>query len=90
MRLPLQPFAVGGVLGSSCALALPLTPFAVCAACGSLAGSGASSTAVDFDCFRASPLRLREDASRELRKLVDTLESIDDARSLVHVLNPAL
>ncbi len=43
-----------------------------------------------IDCFRASPLHLREDASRELRKLVDTLESIDDARSLVHALDPAL
>jgi len=38
------------------------------------------------DCFRASPLKLREDSSRRLRQLVDTLESSDDMRLLVHVL----
>ena len=49
-------------------------------------------SAADFDakaadCFRASPVRLRDDAPRELRKLVDTLESSDDVRSLVSVLS---
>jgi transcriptional/translational regulatory protein YebC/TACO1 len=38
------------------------------------------------DCFRASPVRLSDDAPRALRKLVDTLESSDDVRSLVRVL----
>jgi len=39
------------------------------------------------DCFRASPARLLADAPRELRNLVDSLESSDDVRSLVAVLS---
>ena len=41
------------------------------------------------DCFRASGPPLREDAARQLRDAVDTLESSADARSLVSVLLPA-
>ena len=49
-------------------------------------------SATDFDakavdCFRASPVRLREDAPRELRNLVDTLESVEDVRALVRILS---
>jgi 2-methylcitrate dehydratase PrpD len=51
--------------------------------------SAADYDAKAIDCFRASPLRLREDSSRRLRELVDTLESSDDVRSLVHVFEPA-
>ncbi len=40
-----------------------------------------------IDCFRASAVRLSEDAPRQLRTLVDTLESIDDVRTLVGVLS---
>ena len=39
------------------------------------------------DCFRASPLGFRDEAPRELRNLVDTLETSDDVRSLVGVLS---
>jgi len=38
------------------------------------------------DCFRASPVGFRDEAPRELRKLIDALESSDDVRSLVGVL----
>lgn len=41
------------------------------------------------DCFRASALSLREDAPRQLRNLVDGLETLDDVRSLARVLGPA-
>jgi 2-methylcitrate dehydratase PrpD len=41
------------------------------------------------DCMRVSALPLREDAPRQLRKLVDGLESLDDVRSLVLALEPA-
>jgi len=40
------------------------------------------------DCFRASAVLLRDDAPRQLRTLVDTLESVDDTRSLVRILVP--
>jgi 2-methylcitrate dehydratase PrpD len=39
------------------------------------------------DCFRASALRLDEEAPRRLRTLVDALESCDDVRSLAGVLS---
>jgi 2-methylcitrate dehydratase PrpD len=42
-----------------------------------------------IDCFRASPVRLPEDAPRQLRKAVDFLESSDDIRSLLRVLEIA-
>ena len=51
--------------------------------------SAADFDAKAIDCFRASPLGLREDSPRQLRKLVDTLESSDDVRSLVRVLAAA-
>jgi 2-methylcitrate dehydratase PrpD len=51
--------------------------------------SGADFDAKAVDCFRASALRLREDAPPQLRNLVDTLDSIEDVRSLVRVLEPA-
>jgi len=41
-----------------------------------------------IDCFRASPLKLHEDSSRRLHRLVDTLESSADVRTLVHALEP--
>ncbi len=41
------------------------------------------------DCFRAASRPLRDGASQELRALVDNLESLDDARKLVQVLQPA-
>jgi len=41
------------------------------------------------DCFRAAALPLQGDASRQLRRLVDGLETQDDVRSLVGVLQPA-
>ena len=40
------------------------------------------------DCFRAATLPMRDDAPRQLRALVDGLESIDDVRALVRVLQP--
>lgn len=40
-----------------------------------------------IDCFRASARSLREDSPHQLRKLVDTLESLEDIRSLVRVLS---
>ena len=40
------------------------------------------------DCFRASIRPLRDDANRRLRELVDGLESLDDVRALVRVLEP--
>jgi len=40
------------------------------------------------DCFRAAARPLR-DGARKLRELVDGLESLDDIRSLIHVLEPA-
>ncbi len=41
------------------------------------------------DCFHVSARPLHADAPRQLRALVDRLESLADARSLVHVLDPA-
>lgn len=41
------------------------------------------------DCFRAASRPLRDGASQELRALVDKLESLDDVRKLVQVLQPA-
>jgi 2-methylcitrate dehydratase PrpD len=49
--------------------------------------SAADFDAKALDCFRASAVRLHEDAPRRLRNLVDTLESIEDVRSLVGVLS---
>jgi hypothetical protein len=51
-------------------------------------------TPADFDakatdCFHVSARPLHADAPRQLRALVDRLESLADARSLVHVLDPA-
>jgi len=51
-------------------------------------------SAADFDvkavdCFRAAARPLPEDSPRRLRSLVDGLESLDDVRSLVHILEPA-
>ena len=51
-------------------------------------------SAADFDakakdCFRNAARPLRDDASAELRSLVDSLESLDDVRRLVRVLEPA-
>lgn len=40
------------------------------------------------DCFRASAVPLREDAPRQLRTLVDALESVDDTGSLMRILVP--
>lgn len=39
------------------------------------------------DCFGASAVRLREEGPRQLRNLVDTLESIEDVRSLVDAVS---
>ena len=41
------------------------------------------------DCFRVSARAMHADAPRQLRALVDRLESLDDARSLVRALEPA-
>ena len=49
--------------------------------------SAADFDAKAVDCFGASPLRLRDAAPRELRNLVDTLESVDDVRALVRVVS---
>jgi 2-methylcitrate dehydratase PrpD len=49
--------------------------------------SAADFDAKAIDCFRASAFRLREDAPRQLRGLVDGLESLEDVRSLVGVLS---
>ena len=51
-------------------------------------------SAADFDtkaidCFRISARPLSEDAPRQLRDLVDKLESLDDVRGLARVGNPA-
>lgn len=40
------------------------------------------------DCFRAAAMPLQQDAPAQLRTLVDTLESLDDVRALVRVLEP--
>ena len=41
------------------------------------------------DCFRVSAQPLRENAHRQLRELVDRLESLADVRALARVLDPA-
>jgi 2-methylcitrate dehydratase PrpD len=41
------------------------------------------------DCFRAAVRPLRDGAARQLRELVDGLETLDDVRALVRVLEPA-
>jgi 2-methylcitrate dehydratase PrpD len=41
-----------------------------------------------IDCFRTAMLPMREDAPRQLRIAVDALESSDDVRSLVRILEP--
>lgn len=41
------------------------------------------------DCFRVAARPMRPDAPRQLRELVDRLESLDDARAFVRVLEPA-
>ena len=41
------------------------------------------------DCFRNAVRPLRDDANRQLRDLVDRLESLDDVRALARVLEPA-
>jgi len=51
--------------------------------------SAADFDAKAIDCFRAAVCRLPEDSPRRLRRLVDALESLDDVRSLVHLLEPA-
>jgi 2-methylcitrate dehydratase PrpD len=51
--------------------------------------SAADFDAKAIDCFRAAVRPLREDSSRQLRNLVDRLESLDDARALAGVLQPA-
>jgi len=40
------------------------------------------------DCFRTSMLAMRDDAARQLRLAVDALESSDDIRSLVRIMEP--
>lgn len=40
------------------------------------------------DCFRIAARPLRNDAQRELRRLVDGLDTLDDARSLARVFQP--
>ena len=40
------------------------------------------------DCFRTSMLAMRDDAARQLRNAVDALESSDDIRSLVRIMEP--
>lgn len=51
--------------------------------------SAADFNAKAMDCFRVSVRPLREDAPRQLRDLVDRLESLDDVRVLARVLEPA-
>lgn len=51
--------------------------------------SAADCEAKAMDCFRLSACPLREDAHRQLRDLVDRLESLDDVRVLARVLAPA-
>ena len=51
-------------------------------------------TAANFDtkamsCFRVAAHPLRDDAHRQLRDLVDRLESLEDVRGLARVLEPA-
>jgi 2-methylcitrate dehydratase PrpD len=43
-----------------------------------------------IDCFRASVRPLYDDSPRQLRNLVDSLESLDDVRALARVLEPAV
>ncbi|HET7096610.1 MAG TPA: MmgE/PrpD family protein [Casimicrobiaceae bacterium] len=50
--------------------------------------SAADCDAKAVDCFRAAAHPLRDSAPRELRELVDGLESVADIRSLIHVLEP--
>jgi 2-methylcitrate dehydratase PrpD len=50
-------------------------------------------TAADFDakaadCFGASARPLRDDSSRQLRSLVDNLDSLNDVRALVRLFEP--
>jgi len=40
------------------------------------------------DCFRAAARPLRDDGARELRRLVENLEQLDDVRVLARVLSP--
>ena len=40
------------------------------------------------DCFRAAARPLRDDGARELRRLVEDLERLDDVRALARVLSP--
>lgn len=49
----------------------------------------AVSDAKAVDCFRAAAVPLREDAPRQLRQLVDGLESVADVRSITRILSPA-
>ena len=51
--------------------------------------SAADFDAKAIDCFHVSARPLREDAPRQLRDLVDKLESLDDVSELARVLNPA-
>ena len=51
--------------------------------------SAADFDAKAVDCFRAAARPLRDGAPRQLRKLVDGLESVADIRTLIHVLEPA-
>jgi 2-methylcitrate dehydratase PrpD len=52
--------------------------------------SAADFDAKSRDCFRAAARPLREDAPRQLRSLVDSLETLDDVRALARVLEPAV
>jgi 2-methylcitrate dehydratase PrpD len=47
------------------------------------------SDAKAVDCFRAAAVPLRDDAPRQLRQLVDGLESVADVRSITRALTPA-
>ena len=51
--------------------------------------SAADFDAKAIDCFRVSARPSSEDAPRQLRNLVDRLESLDDVGGLARVLNPA-
>jgi 2-methylcitrate dehydratase PrpD len=50
--------------------------------------SAADFDAKAVDCFRAAAVSLPEASPRRLRSLVDALDSLDDVRSLVHLLEP--
>jgi hypothetical protein len=50
--------------------------------------SAADFDAKAIDCLRASVRPLRADSCRQLRNLVDRLDSLDDVRALAHVLEP--